>query len=160
MVRALFLKQNLLAIVIFSIAFLSLPVVVFAIDELDGPGGTSGPNTGDNTSGPNTGGGASGPNTGGQNTLQNPLNVNSFPKLIEKILKAITAIGIPIAILFIVFGGFKLVWAQGKPDALKIARSNLVWTLVGVAIFVGAVIIANIIVNTLCQVGIEGVGAC
>ncbi len=98
--------------------------------------------------------------SGDPNSLQNPLNVDSFPALIEKILQAAIAIGVPISILFIVYAGFKLVWAQGNPTELQKARSNLMYTLVGIGIFVGAAILVSIIVTTLCQVGVEGIGSC
>lgn len=94
------------------------------------------------------------------NTLDNPLNVNTFPALLSKLLDAAIAIGIPIAVFFIVLAGFKLVWAQGNPKKLEEARRNLLNTLIGIAIFVGASIIVKIIIATLCSLGVQGVGSC
>src|SRR6185503_8195520 len=99
-------------------------------------------------------------NPGGDYTLQNPLGVNSICDLIGLLLKAAIAIGIPIAVLFIVWAGFKFVAARGSPGELSEARSNLVATLIGIAIFVGASLIANVIIATLSQLGVNGVTAC
>ncbi len=99
--------------------------------------------------------------TGGQsNTLQNPLAVSSFCQLINLLLKAALVIGIPIAVLFIVYAGFKFILARGSPGALTEARANFVATLIGVAIFIGASVIASVILNTLVQLGASNVASC
>lgn len=95
-------------------------------------------------------------NPSGSAELQNPLGVNSFQELVKKLLDAAIIIGIPIAVLFIVFAGFKFVLARGNPEALKIARRNLLWTIVGIAIFIGASLIAGVITSTLHQLGATG----
>src|SRR5579862_732453 len=56
-------------------------------------------------------------------TVQNPLAANSFCGLVKNLLQAALAIGIPIAVLFIVYAGFKFVLAQGNPEKLKEARN-------------------------------------
>jgi len=66
-------------------------------------------------------------------------------------------IGIPIAVLFIVWAGFKFVLAQGNPGELTEARSNFLHVIIGIGIFVGASLIASIIVNTLGALGVAGV---
>ena len=128
-----------------GLSLLSLPVISLAA-------GTSGPPFG-NTSGPPSGS-VTGP--GGANQLVNPLGVSSFPQLVQKLLQAALVIGIPIAVLFIVWAGFKFILARGNPEALKEARTNLLHTLIGVGIFVGASLIASIIVSTLQQLGATG----
>lgn len=93
---------------------------------------------------------------GGSPTLLNPLGVTSFSALVEKLLNAAILIGIPIAVLFIVLAGFKFVFAQGNPDALKKARHNFLYTVIGIAIFVGASLIATVITKTLSELGVKG----
>ncbi len=93
-------------------------------------------------------------------TLQNPLGVNSFCGLVIKLVQAVMVIGIPIAVLFIVWAGLKFVLAQGKPDAIKQARSNFFHVVIGIGIFVGASLIANVIVNTLQDLGVRGINSC
>jgi hypothetical protein len=111
-----------------------------------------------NLSGGNTAPNLSGGNTqlssnGSQYSVNNPLAANSFCGLIQKLLQAALAIGIPIAVLFIVYAGFKFVLAQGKPEALKEAQKNFMWTLIGIGIFVGAWLLADVIKNTVNALG-------
>lgn len=87
--------------------------------------------------------------SGGQYKVQNPLGTNSICGLIKKILQAAIAIGIPIAVLFIVYAGFKFVMARGSPEKLVEARQNFMWTLVGIGIFLGAWLLAQVIANTI-----------
>lgn len=98
--------------------------------------------------------------TGGSYTLQNPLGVDSLCKLIGVLLKAAIVIGIPIAVLFIVYAGFKFIMARGSPAELSEARSNLLNVIIGIAIFLGASLIAQVIISTLHQLGVSGVNSC
>lgn len=90
-------------------------------------------------------------------TLRNPLSVCSIGDLIALLLHAAIIIGIPIAVLFIVWAGFKFILARGSPAELGEARANLIATLIGVAIFIGASLIANVIIATLQQLGVQGI---
>lgn len=89
--------------------------------------------------------------------VNNPLgaNNNSFCGLVKKLLQAALQVGIPIAVLFIVYAGFKFVLARGKPEALAEARKNLMWTLIGIAIFLGAWLIADVVANTINALGAQ-----
>lgn len=98
-----------------------------------------------------------GVNGAGQYEVKNPLGVGSFCGLIKALLRAIIAIGIPIAVLFIVYAGFKFVIAQGKPEKLSEARKNLMYTFIGIGIFLGAWLLAMVIANTINQLG-QGTG--
>lgn len=138
-----------------SLMFLSAPVLVYAQSSLPGNGGSALPNNGGSTL-PNNGG-SSLPNggSGGSRTIQNPLQVNSISQFISALLKAVIAIGVPIAILFIVLAGFKFVAAQGSPDKLSEARTNFMYVVIGIAIFIGASALAEIIMATLRQIGVN-----
>ncbi len=88
--------------------------------------------------------------------LDNPLgNITSFPQLIEAVLNALFIIGVPVAVLFIVLGGFRFVWARGNPEKLKVAKVNLFFTIIGIAVFFGAVLITKVIVGTLERLGVN-----
>jgi hypothetical protein len=92
--------------------------------------------------------------TGGSQTVSNPLGgINSFCGLIKAILTAVIQIGIPIAVLFIVYAGFKFVLARGNPTKLQEARMGLLYTLIGIGIFLGAWLIAMVIANTVNALG-------
>ncbi len=93
-------------------------------------------------------------------TLCNPLKVNTVCGLVVAVLQAVTVIGIPIAILFIVWAGLRFVLAQGNPGKLEEARSNFLNVLIGIALFAGAALIANVIMNTLASLGAQGINSC
>ncbi len=100
------------------------------------------------------------PSPSGSNTFTNPLKVNSVCGLVVGVLNAVMIIGIPIAVLFIVWAGLKFILAQGKPEAIKDARNNFLHVLIGIALFVGSSLIAKVILNTLRGLGVEGVSSC
>jgi len=89
-----------------------------------------------------------------QYQVTNPLGgINSFCGLIKALLTAVISIGIPIAVLFIVYAGFKFVLARGNSGELQKARENLMYTLIGIAIFLGAWLLAMVIANTVNALG-------
>ncbi len=92
--------------------------------------------------------------------LQNPLiNVGNFCDLLKQIFNDLLVLGIPVATLFIVLAGFQLVTARGNETQLTKAKNNLWYIVIGVALFLGAWTLAQIIANTLAQLG-GGGGIC
>lgn len=122
------------------------------ISEVFAQSGTTGPGTGTQGEvGPGTGTRGV---TGGSAKLENPLgNTTSVSEFVKKILNGLIQIGIPIAVLFVIYAGFKFVTAQGNSEKLAEARKNFLWTIVGIAIFLGAVVIADLVAGTLRQIG-------
>lgn len=93
-------------------------------------------------------GGDGGCSTGGG--LRNPLqNICSFEDFVELLLQAVIRIGLPIAVLFIVYSGFLFVTAQGDTTKLQKAKDTFFWTVVGVAVFLGSWTLALIVKNTI-----------
>src|SRR3989338_8132912 len=95
-----------------------------------------------------------------QTSLQNPLKVTNFCDLLKVVLQAILIIGMPVAVVFLVIVGFKFILAQGKPEAIGIAQKNLLRTVIGIAIFLGAWTIAKVIAATMAALGVPGLGSC
>lgn len=92
---------------------------------------------------------------GGSTTgIDNPLNASSIQGLIDLIIKAMIEIGTPIAILFLIWSGFLYVEARGNPTKVAKAHQALLWTLVGIAVLLGASILAKIIAGTINQLGV------
>lgn len=83
----------------------------------------------------------------------NPLSVDSICQALKLFLSALMTLGIPVAVLFLVYAGFLFVWARGSKDGLIHARKNFFYTVVGIAIFMGAWVLGQIIANTLAQLG-------
>jgi len=84
-------------------------------------------------------------------TLDNPLgggtpDIQSF---ISKILGIIADIGLPIAVLFIIYSGFLFVKAQGKPEEINKARSAFLWAVIGALVLLGAQAIGDAIGGTI-----------
>ncbi len=79
--------------------------------------------------------------------ISNPIKACTFIELVEAIAKAITAIGIPLVAIFLVWAGFLFVTARGSEEQLKRAKSTLFWALVGGAVVIGAWALAIAIVN-------------
>jgi|GEM_PF-1392506 len=132
-------------LIAFSFAFLS---VTPAFAQIQGSGGGTIQSSG--------GGTVQGSGGGGTGRIENPLRgIDSVSQFIEKILKAVVLIGVPIAVLFLVLAGFRFITAQGAPEELKKARANFVHVVIGIAIFIGAWELANLILYTLRSIGIS-----
>ena len=86
-------------------------------------------------------------------TIKDPLGDKGVQDIIEAVLDSAVAIGTPIAVIMVVFAGFKFVTAQGKPDKINEASNFLKWTLIGTAVLIGARVIAAIMKSTVEQLG-------
>ena len=81
--------------------------------------------------------------------IQNPIQAKSFTELIKQIAKAVRTIAVPLAVVAIIFVGFKFVVssAGGNAKGLEEARKMFIWVMVGTAIIVGASALAEAIVD-------------
>ena len=85
--------------------------------------------------------------------IRNPIGIDSIRELVKSILDIVIAVGTPIAVLFLVFSGFKFVTAQGNPSKITEARQYFMWTLVGIVILLGAGLLSEIVKGTIEQLG-------
>ena len=81
--------------------------------------------------------------------LCNPLKTDSFTALMESISQLAVEIGIPIAALFIIYSGLKLVMAKGNEESIKDAKKGLLWAIIGSGILIGAWTIMKILQSTV-----------
>ena len=51
--------------------------------------------------------------------------------------------------MWIIWAGFQFLTAQGKPAEIQKAQQNLLWSLIGAGILLGAVAIARVVENTV-----------
>jgi hypothetical protein len=89
-----------------------------------------------------------------QTQLCNPLQ-NKYGTLCQVLiglLTLITEIGAVIAVLLIIWTGFKFIVAQGNPAKLTEAKRAFFSVLIGTAILLGASGIANIVVRTVFSI--------
>jgi|GEM_PF-5239245 len=80
-------------------------------------------------------------NTGSGGRFLNPLEpggVNDLPTLIGKILDVVVRLGAYVAVLFLIWSGFLFVQAQGNQEAISKAKTTFLYTVIGVAILLGA----------------------
>ena len=85
--------------------------------------------------------------------LCNPLKAESFTLLMENISLLAVEIGIPIAALFIIYSGLKLVMARGNEESIKKAKEGLLWAIIGSGILIGAWTIMKILQSTVKSLG-------
>ena len=88
-------------------------------------------------------------------SFNNPLRseIGSIPDLIREILNIAVDIGVPVAVLAIVYSGFLFVSSRGDVKKLDEAKNIFFYSVIGVAILLGAYIIALAIQNTVEQLG-------
>jgi len=85
-------------------------------------------------------------------TIDNPLGPNgakSIQEFIKIFLTGALRIGIPVVALAIIYCGFLFVEARGKPEKLSKAKDALLYTLIGAAILLGSLAIAQMISTTV-----------
>ena len=87
---------------------------------------------------------------GGNATIDNPLgSTSSFYGLILKIADIVFKIGVPIAVIFIIYSGLLFVTARGNEEKLKTAKRTFWWAILGTAILLGAKVLALAIEATV-----------
>ncbi len=80
----------------------------------------------------------------------NPLgNTTNIPDLVNLVLGYVVQVGAVIAILAFIYSGFLFVKAKGNEKELGEAKTVFVNTVIGVALLLGAKLIASIVVNTI-----------
>jgi len=87
----------------------------------------------------------------GLGKLDNPVKFDFLKDLIAEILNVIVQIGVPIAALFLIYAGFLFVSARGSEEKLGKAKAIFLWTLVGIAVLLGASVLADVISSTIDQ---------
>lgn len=82
--------------------------------------------------------------------IQNPLNgIKDVPTLVSTIMADVVKVGGVIAIFAFIYSGYKFVEARGNSTELETAKKIFFNTCIGVAILLGAELIAFLIVTTI-----------
>lgn len=85
-------------------------------------------------------------------TIQNPIKAENISQLVDFIFSLVLQIGVPIAVIMLIYSGFMFVMARGNPEQLKTARTSFMWTVIGTAILLGASVISGVITSTIGQI--------
>lgn len=88
-----------------------------------------------------------------QGLIPNPITATSFTALIDSITKELVPIATVLAVVAIIFTGFKFLTAalSGNASALTEARKMFYYVLVGTAITVGAAVLANAVIKFVTE---------
>jgi hypothetical protein len=84
--------------------------------------------------------------------LVDPLGNTSITNIVAKLMKIVIDIGSVVAVLAFIYVGYLFVEARGNTSKLDKAKENLRYTVIGVAILLGASIIANTITTTVTNI--------
>ena len=84
--------------------------------------------------------------------LINPLKYEKIDQVVIALLGVVSYLGFFIAIFFVIYSGFLFVTAQGNEEKITEARNNFKWTIIGVAILLGAQALAYIVEATVNQI--------
>lgn len=77
--------------------------------------------------------------------FDNPLQAESLAELLMTVFRGVVRVMTILLVPAFVFVGFQFAAAQGKPESISKARMNLMWTVIGAAILLGAEGIAAVI---------------
>lgn len=77
--------------------------------------------------------------------LKNPLKSETFAGLIANIAKIVAQVGLPIAVIAIIYAGFLFATARGNEEQIKTAKKAFFWAIIGTALVLGAWAIAEAI---------------
>lgn len=85
----------------------------------------------------------------GENIFPNPIDADDFGELVQAIASALIKIVTPLAVVAIIFTGFRFITAslQGNTGEIAKTKTMLLWVLVGSAVIVGASALAIAAVN-------------
>ena len=89
--------------------------------------------------------------------LCNPLKTESFTSLMQSVSQLAVEIGIPIAALFIIYSGLKLVMARGNEENIKKAKTGLTWAIIGSGLLIGPRPTIKNLQSTVDSLGQSGV---
>ncbi len=91
----------------------------------------------------------------GNGRIPNPLgsNVNSLFDLVKVLLtKIVLPIGVVVIVFMVIYTGYKFVMAKGNMTKVTEARRMLLYVLIGSAILLGSIVIAEAIKTTVCKI--------
>ena len=86
--------------------------------------------------------------------LPNPLCVSSISSILYLAVDIATYIGVVLAVIFLIYAGFKYIAARGNPAKITEAHHFLLAVIIGIAILIGARAIVSVIENTLTSAGV------
>ncbi|MEI7689309.1 MAG: TrbC/VirB2 family protein [Candidatus Nomurabacteria bacterium] len=87
--------------------------------------------------------------------IANPLGSTgpqNIPDFIERLIKIVLTVGVPVLVLAFIYAGFLYVKAQGNSGELEVAHRTLLYTVIGGVLLLGAYVIAQAIGSTVTDI--------
>jgi hypothetical protein len=112
--------------IVSSLFLFVLPFITFSKDGVDGSSGSV------------------------SSGIQNPLkNISSIPDFVNVLLGYVVKAGAVVAVCAFIYSGYLFVKARGNDTELSKAKTVFYSTVIGVAVLLGAQLIASILVGTI-----------
>lgn len=70
--------------------------------------------------------------------LENPLASETFADLIANVAEIVAEVGLPVAVIAIIYAGFLFATARGNEEQIKTAKKTFFWAIIGTALILGA----------------------
>lgn len=74
-------------------------------------------------------------------------NVTQVENFIRSVIKVVAGLAGLIATGFLVVGGLGYITSSGNPEKLDKSKQTIIWSLIGLAIVIGAFVISSIVTN-------------
>ena len=84
--------------------------------------------------------------------------VDNIPVFLLKVIEMILPLAVSLCVIFIIYAGFLFATAGGNEMQTTKAKRVILWTLVGVALILGALILEKAVCETILSLG--GTGVC
>lgn len=79
--------------------------------------------------------------------------IKTIPEFLLALVDIVFLFGMPIIVLFIIYGGFLFVTAGDNEAQITKSKKTILWTLIGAAVLIGAKVIAMAIQSTVLSLG-------
>jgi hypothetical protein len=90
----------------------------------------------------------------GSGKITNPLSsTEELIPFLNTIIDAGLKLGAVVAVVALIYAGFLFVTAAGDEGKIKTAKATILYTVIGIAILLGAKAISTVITNTVTAVG-------
>lgn len=92
------------------------------------------------------------PVVGNVPTIPNPLGeTKTIAGFITLLLDTLLPIASLLAVFFLIYSGFLMVMSGGNEEKLGKAKNAFLWTIIGIAVLLGAKLISTVICGTISQ---------
>jgi hypothetical protein len=84
-------------------------------------------------------------------SLNNPINIDTFPELIVFVLRGFFFLIGLMALLVIVIGGVRLVFSQGNQESITKGKQTIIWAIAGLIVALMAYSLVSVVQNLLSK---------